>query len=325
MNLVGIALLWGLVACRETESASKPALIDSDDDCIACHDQVAAQWQDSRHHRAFTNADFQSSYAREPRPFCRNCHAPAVVHEPSWSASRAEAAGVGCRDCHGRGDVVHTGPGAADNAPHPLKRREDFGTRACASCHEFTFPEDSPRPQGTMMQTTMREHAASPFASQTCASCHLKGADHSFSSTRDPQAWRDALGVEVRREAEAVVFVLTPRGIGHAFPTGDLFRRVALHVEQREGQEVLREQTRYLARHFEPQRLPSGRINGAYVWPVHDDRPHGLTEVRMPVDGRGEVSWSVVYERVDARDDAEPETSTIASEILLDHGQLDGL
>lgn len=58
------------------------------------------------------------------------------------------------------------------------------------------------------MQSTMLEHAQSRFSDGSCASCHFSaggdgedgedGEDHSLASTRSPEAWRQALEVEVR-------------------------------------------------------------------------------------------------------------------------------
>ncbi len=298
-------------------------------ECAACHPDAAAQWARSRHHTAFTNADFQRSYAREPEPFCRECHAPGTKVAPGDQAE-AEARGIGCHDCHGHGPAVQTGLGASDGAPHVIERSATFGTESCAGCHEFEFPPSSRRPAGLLMQSTMTEHAASPLADHSCASCHLRpskaGVDHSLSSTRDPQAWRRALQVEARLEGSGVVFSLRPIGVGHALPTGDLFRRLALHVERRLDGEVVDSTTRYLARHFEPWRHEDGRLNEAYAWPVPDDRlrkdAEVLVELASGAQGTDEWRWWVEYQRVDAREDDRPQDATIASAVRIASGQI---
>lgn len=330
--LVAVAL----VGCDGAESnpvASRTEHVAgfSEDECAACHPDAAAQWAGSRHHTAFTNADFQRSYAREPEPFCRDCHAPATKAASEHQSAAAESRGIGCHDCHGDGSVVRTGLGSAETAPHPIERSATFGTDSCAGCHEFEFPPSSRRPSGLLMQSTMEEHSESAFADRSCASCHFrsddKGVDHSLSSTRDPQAWRRALQVGAQLDGEGIVFSLRPVGVGHALPTGDLFRRLALHVERRSEGEITASTTRYLARHFEPWRHPDGRLNEAYAWPVRDDRPRHATEISVKLESDAsqladEWRWWVDYQRVDAREDERPQDATIASTVRIASGHL---
>lgn len=304
-----------------------------DADCQACHPEVASEWARSRHHLAFTNADFQRSYAREPLTFCRDCHAPARVRARPLAGDEAEALGVGCIDCHGEGPAIHTGPGPASvQAPHLLARSADFGTRSCARCHEFAFPAASRRPPGSMMQTTMREHLASAHADRGCDACHLPsrtsdGAgrrDHSLAATRDPDALRRALAVTATREGNDLLVSIEPRDIGHAFPTGDLFRRLAVHAELHVGGERVAATTRHLARHFVARRREDGTLDPAFLWPELDDRLRGPTTIRLTLGpaARGELRWSIDLERVDARDEHHPERSTVASTVRIADGRL---
>ncbi len=208
---------------------------------------------------------------------------------------------------------------------------DGFGTQSCARCHEFAFPESSRRPAGLLMQSTMLEHAQSQFAEQSCASCHLRSGklaavDHSLASTRNPDAWRRALEVETRAEGDGVAFTLRPIGVGHALPTGDLFRRLALHVEWWVDEQHVTSVTRYLARHFEPWRHDNGQLNPAYAWPVRDDRVFAETEVFVEIEPEtsadGEWRWWVDIQRVDAREDDRPEDATIASAVRIAEGRI---
>ncbi len=346
-----LALLVGLAACSEPNddpieafevasttlegsAVSEPQTwLPDEDECAQCHEEIAEQWARSRHHTSFTNADFQRSYEREPLAFCRDCHAPAL--DRFVDSVQAEQLGVGCLDCHLEGEALLASgsPRQPSEAPHVLLRSSELATRSCARCHEFEFPARSWRPKGTMMQTTMREHAASEFADRSCAACHMPSPDvelasHEFGSTRDPEAMRRALSVEARREGNALVLELRPNEVGHAFPTGDLFRRLELHAElvSREGS-VLASRTRYLARHFAPRRHPDGRLNHAAMLTVPDDRLTGPTTIRLELEPRSadpsaELVWWVDYERVDHRDSHEPENSTIADELRLAEGRL---
>jgi hypothetical protein len=335
-RIAGIAL--ALLGCEPQGDAPEQQLQDElapviaetwvpeEHECEQCHGEVAEQWARSRHHAAFTNPDFARSYAREPLDFCRDCHAPALTRMP---AAAAEHLGVGCIDCHFDGQTLLASgsPSQASAAPHALRYSSDFATQSCGRCHEFDFPEQSWR-HGSMMQTTMREHQASAHADRSCADCHMPNASHEFASTRDPEAMRRAVSVAARREGDTLVLTMTPVGVGHAFPTGDLFRRLELHAElvSREG-ETLASTTRYLARHFPARRHPDGRLNHAARRPVPDDRLTGATTIRLELepeqdDPSAELVWWLDYERVDQRNTRAPERSSLADELRLAEGRL---
>jgi hypothetical protein len=309
----------------EVDAAELP----SEAECRECHPEAAAQWADSRHHAAFVNPDFQRAYAREPDAsspgFCRDCHAPSLASASIETRAEAEALGVGCHDCHVDAGVVVTGPGRAPAAPHALEVRDGFATDSCARCHEFEFPPGSRR-AGELMQLTMTEHRASPFADRSCGSCHLPRGDHSLASTRDPEALARAVTATATREGDDLLVTLTPHEIGHAFPTGDLYRRLEIHAERRVDGRRVASATRYLDREFVPWRARDGRINPRYREPVVDDRVREPTTVRLSLADPdhapgGELIWSLDYERVDARDDLDLAASTLASEVRLAAGR----
>lgn len=326
----------GTVTATVTAQPNALETVPNDAECRECHDEIADAWASSRHHLAFENPDFARSYAREPLDFCRNCHAPGLTRHAALAldAPAAEQLGVGCIDCHvdpADPERVLTGGTGDSLAPHALARIAEFGTRSCARCHEFTFPPNSRRPTGTMMQTTMREHQRSVFADRSCASCHMPAADHGFASTRAPEALRRAVEIVATREGDDLVVELAPVAVGHAFPTGDLYRRLEIHAELRDANGLLlAETTRYLARQFPAWRHANGRINQAWREPVPDDRLTEPTRVRLELDaagpgpgpGEARLVWWVDYERVDARDDLVPARSTLASELRLGEGEL---
>ena len=339
-----LALLLGLASCEGSEAvteergagAAAESWIPGADECEGCHDRVAAGWADSRHHLAFSNVDFQRAYAREPKAFCRDCHAPGLAGSPAASPGELESPagrrGIGCADCHLEQGRLLSGPAraGAEDPPHALVREPDFATQSCARCHEFDFPAASPR-RGAMMQTTMGEHRASPHADRSCGDCHFPGGDHALASSRDDEALRAALQVAAHRESPgpALILELEPRGVGHALPTGDLFRRLALHARWLdEDGEVAAEAHRYLDRHFAPLRHADGRRNLAARLAPHDDRLTGPTTLRLEPRGEADLSqtavihWWIDYERVDERDNAAPERSTLADGVRLAEGRL---
>ncbi|MBL9105550.1 MAG: hypothetical protein JNL82_31730 [Myxococcales bacterium] len=272
--------------------------------CERCHSEIAAEWRGSLHRRAYTNASFAAALRREPIGFCRGCHAPEA--DPERAPPRALARlGVGCVTCHspGAGDGVLAAPRddlSHETAPHPLRRDPRFaGAAACAGCHEFAFPGGR-----ELMQSTVREHAASDRAGDGCASCHMPpvGADerhrsHAFAASREPAVLRRAVRVQAARGPTAIALALTPGAVGHAFPTGDLFRRlvVVAEVVGDDGRPVAAA-TRFLARHFTlsrretaDDRVGAPALAGAAL-PVAFD-------FGSPAVGRA-IRWRVVYERV---------------------------
>jgi len=315
------------------EATPEPLEIDVDDNqgCVDCHPDAAATWRGSLHQRAWVEPAFATSYSREPLAFCRTCHAPRADPAAEPPAELA-ALGVDCVSCHVRDGVVHTGPGegAASELGHSLVREENFGETACAGCHQFEFPRKAHRVPGTLMQKTMLEHEDSEWAELSCADCHFPanddglGRNHGLAISRNVDLLRNSLIAEVSWvDADRVVFALEPNGVGHRFPTGDLFRRLELRVELLdEGGEVIGTERRYLARQFEAVQDGHGRIGEA-----RDDRLSGPAQIGVALAGgrdAAELRWSVRYQRVDSRDHARPERSKLAGEVELASGTLAG-
>lgn len=222
LRLIGLLAQVACAPVRATATSAPPhddpaavAAVDLSAPCTGCHPQESADWKDSLHRAAFTDADFQASFKDEPLAFCVNCHAPAATNAGD---ARGVSLGVGCASCH----TVATG--------HPRRAAEAVATTDCARCHEFSFPD-----RKEMMQTTVAEHRASPSASSSCASCHARRApdghvNHRFAVTREPALLRAALDVTAERTAKGIAIHLTTRNVGHAMPTGDLFRRMRVVV-----------------------------------------------------------------------------------------------
>ena len=181
--------------------------------CEGCHAAEAREWRGSLHAVAHTDPPYLRAFALEPLAFCTSCHGPEAPHL---------ALGVACITCHDQASAsTGAGPGHAGRA------------RSCESCHEFPFPES-----GALMQMTATEHRASPYASTPCESCHMprrpaeRGARaravHGFAASRDPTFLRRAAIASARREGSDVVITLRRGEVGHAFPTGDIFRRLRI-------------------------------------------------------------------------------------------------
>jgi hypothetical protein len=175
-------------------------------------------------------------------------------------------------------------------------------TAFCEGCHQFNFPGDSGAGARAVfatdepMQDTHAEWSMSTAATEGthCQDCHMpwvatadgrRHRSHRFVGGSDLGLLREAVRVEGaahRAGAHTVLDVtVLPGRIGHAFPTGDLFRRAELVVWP-EGNEA-RAQTLAMAREFRPvlERDPRGR-------PVFVRRQS--LDTRVPPPGTGPIA-----------------------------------
>lgn len=212
-------------------------------DCATCHAAIDAQWRESLHAHAWTDPIVKAEYARSPAASCRECHAPALAAE----ASR----GIDCAACHVRdGVIVATTPSLRGIAAHPMRAEPALAeVDACGGCHQFDFTDDGIHDPSEALQNTVREWEASrEQGGRTCQSCHMPsdrtadGATHTSHRLRgldDPTLLAEAVEVrgEARRTSEGIEVAIVIGGdrIGHAFPTGDLFREAVLDVRTEGG------------------------------------------------------------------------------------------
>lgn len=292
--------------------------------CEGCHAEAAKTWRSSLHAQAWSDPVFQRSFAEEPATFCRDCHAPETA---------TPALGVGCVTCHdpsGTGVVLAStaAPDALEAIPHRVLRDPAFaGDLACASCHEFAFP-DAAQPGGgvTTMQRTISEHASSRFADRTCASCHMpklaRGArGHGFAVATDPALLRRALVASATRSDESVAFDLGPGEVGHAFPTGDLLRRLVIVAEVvADDHQLLAHEARALGRHF---RFEAGAHGGKVQREISDDRVQGgFQQVVLqlgPLARSQVITWRIEWQRVQSM---HGEDAVIADAVVVAEGRL---
>jgi hypothetical protein len=183
------------------------------------------------------------------------------------------------------------------------------------------------------MQSTLSEHAASSFADTSCVQCHMPlvgGAlgshrSHAFAEARDETKLRQALTVVVERRGDTGASVtLRARRVGHAFPTGDLFRRLVVEVEAiGDDFSVVAAARHALSRHFTDTRREGHlerRISA-------DDRLPADGERRIELDlgetARGHaLVWRVRYERVLHMNPNHEAYAVVASSVLLNSGEL---
>lgn len=287
--------------------------------CGGCHPEITAEWSESQHRSAWSDPVFLAGYAVDRQPECRECHAP-LQEEPSDPPPSAVAArnGVACRSCHARAGAI-AGPVGPRAHGGPVEPAWGQGA-ACDGCHEFPFPPATARRPATFdprepMQRTMSEWA-SAGAAETCQGCHMpwrtdargrRYRSHRMLGIDDIELMTKAVRVELRASAEShathatiVELEVHADAIGHAFPTGDMFRVAELRVWP-EG-EPERAQTVAMRREFGTvvRRDGEGRLR-AMAAEVADTRPRPGRPLRrrLRFEGRpAALVWSLVHLRL---------------------------
>jgi len=278
--------------------------------CLPCHGDIAEEWERSLHRRAFDEPVFRAARDLEPTPFCRKCHGPES--DPQADPSERHAAvGIGCTTCHGTIDRV-IGVRAMQGGAHAVTADPRLaGPDACRLCHQFAFPNRA----AVIMQDTMEEHARSSFSHLPCQACHMRKvagknggshASHDFSVQGRPDVLARALRVEASRNAEgALILSLRAGAVGHAVPTGDVFRRieltaVALDANDRvvaEAEPVVLQ--REFANHLGDQGADRRPIADRRV-PAPGGDPAREVALRFPIDTSGyRARWRIHYKRME--------------------------
>ncbi len=161
------------------------------------------------------------------------------------------------------------------------------------------------------MQGTVDEHRVSRFAAQGCQECHMplvsspdgtKHRNHDFRVIGNVAMLRSALSARAfRGENNEVRVALSAARVGHAVPTGDMFRR--LEVRARVVDEEVNAKSVVLTRRF--AMIPrDGSHSGALRIQVGDDRVPSTGEAReanlvFPQAVRGKkIAWEVAYQRM---------------------------
>ncbi|MSP60435.1 MAG: hypothetical protein EXR72_08845 [Myxococcales bacterium] len=362
---IGIALLLALAASAAAADGipalpgpgSRPRAplvrglgkVTSSASCVGCHQEIAAEWRSSLHRRAWIDPVFQQAYRVEPMAFCRGCHAPeSDPAAPPTSTARHE--GVGCTTCHVQADhVVGARPASAD-ALHPVLADPRLATpAACASCHQFDFPAEAHQRVVESMQDTVAEHARSSAAATPCQKCHMpevataagRHRSHAFAVISDPTMIRRAVHVTALRiDASRIAVTLTPAEVGHAFPTGDMFRRLEVRAELLRGLGTVAAPDR--------RRAPSVELARSFRDLPRDPNGGDLTpervqakDTRVPPPGTGPaptvvltlpvpapetaVRWRVVYQRMSTPMAGAFRVNQVLDEIVVAEGILPAL
>jgi hypothetical protein len=254
----GLALL-GFVACGDGRAdpgvpapravLPAPAVDPAPEACGRCHTAEWEAWRGSMHARAWDDPVFRLEYESRPAESCRDCHAP-----PSSAPGRRT--GIDCATCHvHEGEILAVTISDEGTRAHPMRRAPELRTSEnCGRCHQFAFIPDGVHDPSEALQNTLQEHYGSEAYArgQTCLSCHMPRGSHAFPGIHDPVQLARAVEVEVAaaRVATGIEVDVTIAGaeIGHAFPTGDVFRRAVLRVATASGANATIEMQRWLAR-----------------------------------------------------------------------------
>lgn len=224
-------------------------LLDSASDCKPCHKTVYENWSRSRHRVAHTNEIYRSSFSQEPMQWCENCHSPLRSSKDQTPFKPEE--GISCNVCHVRqGKILSAGnTKPSPNAYHEYVVINSFGTEElCASCHEFNFPtwtslshRNSPIEYSDLnMQGTVNEWRRSGFTNESnCIDCHLAPSSkktHSFFGGHSIPELKKSIELEAEYVGPRTIAIrVVSIGIGHSYPTGDLFRALRLKVYSESG------------------------------------------------------------------------------------------
>jgi len=300
--------------------------------CVGCHPEVHADWTQSRHGLAWTNAIFQREYRERPLEWCVHCHAPLTeqLAEVRRGGGALANEGVNCAVCHLReGRVLARTKSPA--SPHDTDARPDFGgPGTCAGCHQFSFPIIEPDPDkkgpgrvtgytAHPMQDTVNQHARGPHADKECSACHQRDPSaHRFPGGHDAGQIAGALQMSTCRDRDTLVVSLANTGAGHNVPTGDLHRHLVLRAWRAGAPEKL--QQIVLGRRFEPApdggkrtvadttiragetrrlRLPLARTASAAADPISLELRLVYTIDEFPLRGRelAEPTYATMIER----------------------------
>ncbi len=133
--------------------------------CGACHEEIHALWQETRHAHAFSSPIFQQNWHEIGDQFdCLGCH--TTGYDPAINTYEYE--GVTCEACHGPMQEGHP------VEPMPIKADAEL----CATCHKTTTDEWKTSfhgQEGIQCQACHDPHAQQPKAESVtalCGNCH---------------------------------------------------------------------------------------------------------------------------------------------------------
>lgn len=144
--------------------------------CAACHEEIHAEWEVTRHARAFSSPIFQQNWHEIGDEFeCLSCH--TTGYDPAINTYAFE--GVTCEACHGPLQDGHP------SEPMPIQADAEL----CATCHETTTDEwraSKHGQAGVQCESCHNPHSQQPLAESVealCSNCHQERGETFTHST----------------------------------------------------------------------------------------------------------------------------------------------
>ncbi|MFZ6029533.1 MAG: cytochrome c3 family protein [Chloroflexota bacterium] len=133
--------------------------------CRQCHEDLYAEWQETRHAHAFSSPIFQRDWSEDgSKVACLECHTTGY----NAQSGKYTEAGVTCESCHGPFQPSHP------TTLMPITPDENL----CATCHKNTTDEwraSEHGQKGIQCQACHNPHAQKPMAAtvtELCSQCH---------------------------------------------------------------------------------------------------------------------------------------------------------
>jgi len=240
-------------------------------DCGSCHIEIYEEWKSTRHKVAFTNELYQESHKKEPLIWCVNCHAPLM--KADGDSEKIEdriltEEGISCIVCHKRGDKILTAHTPSNPKEHEyLEVKEMKRSEFCENCHQFNFPVGTGnvphknfKYSNQPMQNTFTEWQMSYFyGKETCQDCHMQPKDgyktHLFPGGHNKDYLSKTFSLDLTKISNTnMQITIIGKRLGHAFPTGDLFRTLVVRLLDKEEREIKRIILRYEYEEIEANR-----------------------------------------------------------------------
>ncbi len=223
----------------ETPQPLQPPVTITDENCIACHNDIATIWKTGPHGQAGADPIFIDSWTSQGKPgACLVCH--TTGYDPATGTSEANS--VACTACHNPVSANHpTDRMPIDTSPDlcgkchsdPRFAVQDWKLSAhyqrsmtCSVCHD---------PHTAGMKTVGGDTTPTIDASALCANCH-KDAMQNFPTSKHAEAGVTCvnchLGFNVGNlAANATDFVTAHKAPDHSF-TPTLATCNACHANQ---------------------------------------------------------------------------------------------
>ena len=268
--------------------------------CGECHVDIYAEWIDSPHTRAFSDAAFTAETLDHQVGVCLPCHAPETIFSPDGRLATRDTKrdeGVNCIACHLK-DGRQQGPFVPGPVtPHATKTEPEVYHSAalCGTCHEGAY-------------AAWRASSEKDPGVKTCQQCHMPAVRRKLTQATDVisegivalheehEVHRHVFSARAALDQPAVDIDVSPAGVEgsgavvvhvtnllpHGMPEGDFgFREVRIEAQLLDGAgQVLATDARSLYKDLDTQLAPGQTLEMRLV-PDRADAVAGRVRVRL--------------------------------------------